>query len=331
MGVGVETVRPTSPDVAAGRAGARIGARLRVIGAFAAIYIIWGSTYLAVKAAVATIPPLTAAGVRFLAAGCLLYAWARARRIPPPTRQHWRTFAIVSAFMFVPPYAAVYWAERTIPSGLAAVLAATLPLWMLIVEACLLRRYRMTWALGVALAVGFVGVVVVSATSTAAPGPVAWLPAAAIVLGELSWAIGSVVATRRPLPASPALAAAGEMLCGGTLLLVVAAATGEFRAVPHPSPGAIVAMLYLIGAGSLVAFTAYTWLLSRCSPVRLSSYTYVNPVVALILGAGLGGEPLTPRTIAGTLLVLASVALILRATRPPTLHAVERDRAERAA
>lgn len=285
--------------------------RLKVIAAFLAIYVVWGSTYLGIKVVVETIPPLTAAGIRFVLAGIMVYGWARLRGAPAPSSRQRLNLGLLGLLMFVPGYAALFWAERTVPSGLAAVLIATLPLWTILVEAGVLKRRRVTPMLAIALLTGFTGVVLLATGHIGgAAGAIPLLPCIAVILGEVSWAVGSVITSQLDLPASSVLTAGAEMLCGGTVLLLVGAVTGEWHAIPVPTPAAFVAMAYLILVGSIVAFNAYTWLLGRTSATRLSSFTYVNPVVALALGYEFGGEHLSPNALVASLLVLVSVVLV---------------------
>ena len=285
--------------------------RVKVVAAFLAIYVVWGSTYLAIKVVVETIPPLTAAGIRFLLAGTIVYAWARLRGAPPPSRKQRANLGVLGLLMFVPGYAALFWAERSVPSGLAAVLVATLPLWTILVEAGVLKRRRVTPVLAIALATGFTGVVLLaSGRIGGAAGAVPLLPCIAVILGEMSWAVGSAITSQLDLPGSSLLTAGAEMLCGGAVLVLLGAAIGEWHAIPLPTPAAVAAMAYLIVVGSIIAFTAYTWLLGRTSATRLSSFSYVNPVVALALGYEFGGEHLTANALVASLLVLVSVVLV---------------------
>jgi drug/metabolite transporter (DMT)-like permease len=283
----------------------------KTLAAWSAVYLVWGSTYLAIKVAVAALPPLFAAGVRFLIAGLLLYGWARLRHAAPPTREHWPRVWLLAAMMFLVCYSSLFWAEKTIPSGAASVLVATLPAWVLLFEISILKTQRATPALLVALAVGLAGVVLLSGGLRTNTGSIAWMPCAAILICEVSWAAGSVLSKRMALPPSHSINAGAQMLCGGILLLTCSALLGEWRALRPPPLSAIFAMLYLIFAGSLVAYSSYVWLLGRMSPTRLASYAYVNPVVALALGYQVGGETLSPTAMAGCILVLVSVILIL--------------------
>jgi drug/metabolite transporter (DMT)-like permease len=288
--------------------------QVKVVAAFLAIYVVWGSTFLAIKVAVQTIPPLTAAGIRFLIAGTMVYGWARLRGAPNPSRTQRINLALLGALMFVPGYAALFWAERTVPSGVAAVLIATLPLWTVLVEA-LVKGRRVTPGLIVALATGFIGVLFLAQGSDSIGHAIPWLPCVAIVFGEMAWAVGSVITARLDIPGSSTVTSGAEMAVGGTLLLLFGGVIGEWHRVTVPTPAALTAMTYLILAGSIVAFNAYIWLLGRTSATRLSSFSYVNPIVALALGYAFAGEHLTSHALWASLLVLASVVLVQRATR----------------
>lgn len=208
-------------------------------------------------------------------------------------------------------YSCLFWAEKTLPSGLASVLVATLPLWTLILEALLLRNQRLTPALSVGLLLGFAGVLAISISNGGGMKGGQWLPTLAILVSEICWASGSILSKRLLLPEAQAVSAGGQMLTGGLILLAVSLAIGEPRGVAFPSHKALFALAYLIVAGSIAAFSAYVWLLKRMGPTRLSSYAYVNPVVALALGYFLGGEQFQPGALVGSALVLASVVLIL--------------------
>jgi drug/metabolite transporter (DMT)-like permease len=285
--------------------------RARTLAAWAAVYLVWGSTYLAIKVAVAVLPPLFAAGVRFLIAGILLYGWARLRHAAPPAREHWPRLWLLAAMMFLVCYSCLFWAEKTIPSGAASVLVATLPAWVLVFEMSILKTQRATPLLVVSLAGGLAGVMLLSGGLRTSTGTIPWLPCAAVLICEVSWAAGSVLSKRMALPPSHGINAGAQMICGGILLLACSALASECRALHPPPVSGILAMLYLIFAGSLVAYSSYVWLLGRMSPTRLASYAYVNPVVALALGYLLAGEKLSPTAMAGCLLVLMSVVLIL--------------------
>jgi drug/metabolite transporter (DMT)-like permease len=294
--------------------------RLKTALALAAVYLIWGSTYLAIKIAVATIPPLLAAGTRFLIAGALLYAWGRLRGAAAPERGQWPRLWLLGTLMFLIVYSALFWAEKIIPSGLASVLVATLPAWTLLLEVTFLKTQKLTLTLIGALITGLLGVILVAGNIAGPNTRFGWIPCAVVLISEVSWAAGSILSKRMTLPVSHTISAGAQMLCGGVLLLVCSALIGEWRGLNTPPLEAIVAMAYLILAGSLAAYSSYVWLLGRMSPTRLSSYAYVNPVVALILGITMGGEVLRANAIFGSILVLASVVLILSA-KQSTRHA----------
>src|SRR5579862_6464811 len=283
----------------------------KLVAAMATVYFVWGSTYLAIKIAVETIPPLLAAGVRFVIAGGLLYGWSRLRKEAPPRREHWPRLLLMGVLMFLICYSAVFWAEKTVPSGVASVLVAMLPAWVLILEVTVLKTQKLKFSLVAALAAGFVGVALLTEGSTSDSGAVAWLPCMAILLSEISWAVGSILSKKLTLPTSQGINAGGQMLCGGVLLLICSGLFGEWRQLQPVPPAALLAMAYLIVAGSLIAYSAFVWLLGRMSPTKVSSYAYVNPIVALGLGYLMGGEKLGANAIAGAAFVLVSVFLIL--------------------
>jgi drug/metabolite transporter (DMT)-like permease len=283
---------------------------IRLWLSYFAIYILWGSTFLAIRVAVATVPPLFAAGVRFVIAGATLYAWVRARSSPAPTRDEWRNLSILGALMFLTAYSGLFWAEKIISSGIASMLVATIPAWTALLEMFVLKRQPVRGVVIAGIAVGFLGVVLLAFDPSDRGATL--LPCLAVLGGSAAWSLGTVLTTRMKLPASRTMSAAAQMLTGGIMLLVCSALIGEVPPVPHLSPTAAIAIAYLVVAGSLVAFTAYQWLLTRGSSTTVTSYAYVNPIVALAIGYWLGGEPIGPRTIAGSALVLASVVTLLR-------------------
>ncbi|MBV9301132.1 MAG: EamA family transporter [Acidobacteriaceae bacterium] len=283
---------------------------VRTIAAFAAIYLLWGSTYLAIRIAVETVPPLFAAGVRFMLAGLLVYAWRRWRGDPAPSRDEWRNLWLVGALLFLGGYSGLFWAEKSVPSGIASVLIAMVPVWIVILETVILRVQRLTFLTALAVILGLVGVAAIARGRN--HGQSASLIACAAILGSgISWSVGTVISKRIRLPESKAISAGAQMICGGALLLVCALLTGEFNPLPQIPIRATFAIIYLTVAGSLVAFTAYFWLLHRMSSVKVTSYAYVNPVVALAIGYWLGGEEIHANTFLGSALVLVSVVVIL--------------------
>ncbi len=284
--------------------------RSRVITAlsFFAIYIIWGSTFLAIRIAVATVPPLFAAGIRFVLAGGVLYAWARLRRNPSPTRIEWRSIGILSVFLFLIAYGGVFWAEKTVPSGIVSVLVATIPVWTAVLQIAVFKKESFRWSLLIGIACGLFGVTVLAFDPSAKLNLSACL---AVLFSEVSWSTGTVLSKILPVPKSMLINSGAQMLSGGLMLLAGSAIFGEWRPFPHIGISAGLAILYLAIAGSIIAFTAYIWLLKHMPATVVTSYAYVNPVVALIVGHWLGSEALGIKTVVGATLVLLSVLVVL--------------------
>jgi len=287
--------------------------RWKTLVAFAIIYFVWGSTFYAIRVGVHEVPPLLLAAVRFTIAGAVLFTWALAQGESLPRPREWAATTIVAVLIFVVDYGILFWAEQRVPSGTAAVILATIPAFMALCEISLLRTERLTLRLGSALLIGLAGVMVLVDPAPGLGGaPVYTLGAAGLLLSAVAWSGASVLSKRMPMPASKVMSAAAQMLVGGLLLCVVAAAAGEERGF-HPgavSTAAWLALAYLIVAGSIFGFTAYTWLIHHQSPTKVGTYAYVNPVVAVVLGHFLGGEVLDARTVMGTVLVLFSVIVI---------------------
>ncbi len=281
--------------------------------AFAIIYFVWGSTFLAIRVGVAEVPPFLLAGIRFLVAGIVLFGWTVARGERRPSRSEWASVSLLAVLIFVIDYGLLFWAEQRVPSGIAAVMMATIPVFMALSEIIFLRTQKLTLRLGLALLIGLGGVAVLVIRSLDLGGaPIDRMGAMALLIASISWSVASAFARKLPLPHSKVMSSGAQMLAGGVFLSVTAAALGEFRNF-HPSAvsrGAWLALLYLIVAGSIIAFTAYVWLIHHESPTKVGTYAYVNPVVAVLLGYLLGGEALGPRTILGTLFVLISVVVI---------------------
>ncbi|MGE5276122.1 MAG: EamA family transporter [Acidobacteriota bacterium] len=294
----------------------------KVLLAFAIIYLVWGSTFLAIRVGVREVPPFLLAAMRFLVAGLVLYGWMTARGERSPSARQWASILVLAVLIFVIDYGLLFWAEQRVPSGIAAVMVATIPAFMALSEITLLRTQRLTLRLALALLVGIGGVAVLTSNSSNLGGaPIDRSGAVALLIAAMSWSVASALARKLPLPESKVMSSGAQMLAGGVLLAVTAAALGEFRDF-HPgtvSRGAWLSLLYLIVAGSIVAFTAYVWLIHHESPTKVGTYAYVNPVVAVLLGYFLGGEALGQRAILGTLCVLASVVLITTTpSRKPT-------------
>lgn len=281
--------------------------------AFAIIYFVWGSTYLAIRVGVREVPPFLLAAMRFSVAGLVLYGWTIARGERSPSGRQWASVSILALLFFVLDYGLVFWAEQRVPSGLAAVMMATIPAFMALSEIIFLGTQRLTVRLALALLIGLGGVAVLVSRSLNLGGvPIDRLGAVALIVASLSWSVSSALARILPLPPSKVLSSGAQMLSGGVFLTLTSLALGEFRNF-HPgavSRGAWLSLLYMIVAGSIIAFTAYVWLLHHQSPTRVGTYAYVNPVVAVLLGYFLGGEALGLRTVLGTLFVLISVVVI---------------------
>jgi len=290
--------------------------RAQITAAFASIYIIWGSTYLAIRYAIQTIPPFIMGGVRFLISGVLLYVWARYRGAPKPPLLHWRNAIIAGGFLLLGGNGAVVWAEQLVPSGLTALLVSILPFWLVIIEWARPPRKRPGGAVLGGLLLGFVGIVVlVGAGTVGGKGDVKPLGALVLILGSLCWAIGSFWSRDAKLPDSGLLTTGMEMLGGGAMLLTVGVASGELSHfdVYRVSHASILGLGYLITFGSLLGFTSYIWLLDKVSPARLGTYAYVNPIVAVLLGWAIAGETLSARTAIAAAIVICAVALITTA------------------
>lgn len=292
---------------------------LRLILAFFAIYVLWGTTFLAIRIAVLEVPPFFAAGTRFFIAGIGLYGFVRLRGRPSPTAVQWRNLALLGLLMFAAEYAPLFWAEQFVPSGIASVLEATLPLITMALETWVFRRHRFHWALLASVLLGFGGVVLLLLRNPDRHFGV-W-PCVAILAGAVTWSLGSVLTRSLDLPTSRPLTSGAAMALGGSMLLLLSAGFGELHPFPHVSWRAAGALLYLIVCGSLVGFTAFVWLLARMPATRVASHAYVNPVVAVALGYFVAGEAITIRTLLGTGLVLASVILILRPANPQAVKA----------
>ena len=288
-------------------------AKWQVLLAFGIVYFVWGSTFLAIRVGVREVPPFLLAAMRFLLAGIALYAWMRFRGSPSPRGREWLSASLLAVLIFVGDYGLVFWAETRVPSGVTAVMLATIPVFMALSEIFFLGTQRLTVRLAFALLIGIGGVVVLVSHSLRL-GESAIEPSGAIALliAAMSWSIASALSRKLPLPASKPMSSAAQMTCGGVLLALTSTALGEFRGF-HPqtvSRAAWIALAYLAVAGSIIAFTAYVWLIHHESPTRVGTYAYVNPVIAVALGYFFAGEAVGARTLLGTLLVLVSVIVI---------------------
>lgn len=284
----------------------------QIVAAFAAVYLVWGSTYLAIRFAVESLPVFSYAGVRFVIAGAFLYAVTRGRGAPRPRREQWIAATVVGALLLLGGNGGVSVAERTVPSGIAAVLIATVPLWMVLLH-WWRGGVRPTASIALAIVAGLVGVALLVGPAELAGGDrVDPIGAGILVLASLSWAAGSLYSRGAPTPPVPLLGAGMQQVAGGVLLLAAGLVTGEFASFrpEEATPRSIAALVYLILFGSLVGYTAYIWLLRQVSPALVSTYAYVNPVVAVFLGWALASEPITARTLVAAAIIVGAVALI---------------------
>ena len=287
---------------------------LKMVVAYAAIYVIWGSTYLAILFAIETLPPFTMAGVRFLIAGGVLYAWARLHgRAAPPTPAQWRSTAIIGLLLLSAGNGLLVWSETRVASGVAALLVGIVPCWMVLIDWLRPRGTRPTFQIVMGLALGLAGMFwLIGPDALLGGGRADLLGAGAVLLGSLSWAAGSIYSRHAAAPASPFLATAMQMLAGGAALLLLGVALGEpwlFDPAAF-SAKSVAGLVYLIVFGSIIAFTAYVWLLRVSTPARVSTYAYINPVVAVFLGWALADEALTSRMLVAAAVIVLGVALI---------------------
>jgi drug/metabolite transporter (DMT)-like permease len=288
----------------------------KILLAFAIIYFVWGSTFLAIRVGVREVPPFLLAAMRFLIAGAVLYGWTIARGERSPNGRQWASVALLALLIFVLDYGLLFWAEQRVPSGIAAVMMATIPAFMAVSEIAFLRTQRLTLRLALALLIGIGGVAVLMSRSLNLDGtPIDSVGAVALLVASMSWSVASALMRKLPLPASKVMSSGAQMFAGGVFLGLTSVGLGEFRNF-HPSSvsrGAWLSLLYLIVAGSIIGFTAYVWLLHHESPTKVGTYAYVNPIVAVLVGYFLGGEALSLRTILGSLFVLISVVVITTA------------------
>ena len=298
--------------------------------AFGIIYFVWGSTFLAIRIGVQEVPPFLFAAMRFLAAGLVLFGWMIARGERPPTRRQWGSVCLLATLIFVFDYGLLFWAEQRVPSGIAAVMMATIPAFTALSEIILLGTQRLTVRLAFALLIGIAGVaVLMSPWLDLGETPIDRVGAVALIFAAMSWSVASALTRKLPLPPSKVMSSGAQMLAGGVFLALAAALLGEVGDF-HPgtvSRGAWLALLYLIVPGSIIGFTAYVWLIHRESPTKVGTYAYVNPVVAVLLGYFLAGEALGPRTILGTMFVLISVVVIttMRTKQPEAVAEASQD------
>jgi drug/metabolite transporter (DMT)-like permease len=279
--------------------------------ALIAVYLIWGSTYLAIRYAVETMPPFLMAAVRFIISGGFLYALRRFSGDPAPKAVEWRSATIIGIFLLVGGNGGVVWAEQFVTSSLAALLVATVPLWMVLMDAFRPPGHRPGLPAVAGILIGFGGVVLLIRSVAGSADTTNLLGAAALILASLAWSIGSLYGRTARLPASQLLGTAMEMLAGGVALLLVATIVGEWSDldIATVSRRSVLALVYLTVIGSS-AFVAYVWLLRVAPTPLVATYAYVNPLVAVLLGYFLAQEPMTVRTLLAAALIIGSVALV---------------------
>jgi drug/metabolite transporter (DMT)-like permease len=287
--------------------------RLRVGLCFLAIYLIWGSTYLAIRYAVETIPPLYTAGIRHLAAGAILLLWCLAERLRPSWAQI-RASMVIGVFFFLIGHGSLHWAEQKVPSGLASLLIASEPIWVFLLSAAAAKQWRWNSSLlaGILLGLGGVGLLMGRSALTAVAG--LFVSSLAVVLSAVSWSAGVVYSRRSHLSGHPLLLSALSLLAGSVQLLLVGTIAGEYRGFSFASVSlrSWLSLGYLIVFGSVVAFTAYNWLMEHYSPTLVATHTYINPIVAVLLGWLLAGEAVTPNVILSAAMVVSAVMFVDR-------------------
>ncbi|MEO5510020.1 MAG: drug/metabolite exporter YedA [Longimicrobiales bacterium] len=297
------------------------GTRTQLVLAFAAVYIIWGSTYLAIRFALETLPPFLMAGVRFVVAGLILYAVQRLRSGTRPTAAQWRATFIIGGLLITVGNGAVVWSELRIPSGIAAIVVAVMPCWMVLLDWLWERNDRPGWKTVVGLLLGFGGLALLIVPGIRGEaGSLDIHGIGAVMVGSICWAVGSIYSKRVSLPTPQLLATGMEMLCGGALLVLLGLVMGEASHVSFATMTmhSVLALAYLTVFGSLIAFSAYIWLLHRVSAAQVSTYAYVNPLVAVLLGWAMAHEALTPVMAAATAFIIAGVVLITLSNRSET-------------
>jgi drug/metabolite transporter (DMT)-like permease len=297
------------------------GSTWKTLLAFAIVYLVWGSAYFAVRVGVQEVPPFLLAAVRFLAAGLAIYGWMIARGERSPSGRQWMSAFLLGFLIFVLDFGLVFWAVQRVPSGITAVMMAMIAVFIALIEIFIMRTQRLSVGLALALLAGIGGVAVLMSRSFNLGGPpIDGAGAVAIIVGAMGMSVASTLMRKLPLPQSNMMSSGAQMLAGGVLLAFTSVTLGEFHKF-HPlavSFKAWFALLYMVVAASIIAFTAYVWLIQHESPTKAGTYGFVNPIVAVLVGYFLGGETLERRTIAGSLLILVSVVAIttMRVNKP---------------
>ena len=288
-------------------------ARVKLIVAFAILYFVWGSTYLAIRFAIETMPPIWMAGMRFVIAGAILFLFTQSRHSTRPTKRQWFHALWIGALMFGGGNGLVSWSEQYVPSGVTALIIATVPLWMALLDTILFRAARPNLRVAAGLLLGMIGVVLLVDPAAASAGSVSPLGAAMLLTACLCWSYASLRSRTLDLPSSLFITAGMQMLCGGVVLMACSTLMGDWTRIHLDAISfkSLAALGYLIVFGSMLALSAFTWLLRNCPAATVATYAYVNPVIAMVLGAWLGGETLSIRTGVAAGLIVASVVVIV--------------------
>lgn len=287
---------------------------IAIWSALIAIYLVWGSSYLAIRFVIETIPPFLSASFRFLVAGSVLYLYRRLRGDPVPARLEWRSAAIVGFFLLVGGNGGVVWAEQRVASGIAALLIASIPLWMALLDTLRPGGRRPSRLVTLGVLAGFAGIVILigPAQLGGIEGQVDLIGGLVLTLAAFSWSLGSLYNRGATLPTSPLLGTGMEMILGAVGLLILGTITGEWSRLDLStiSTQSLLGMVYLIIFGSWVGFASYIWLLRVAPTMLVSTYAYVNPLIAIFLGSWLADETLTPRVLIAAMIIIGSVVLI---------------------
>ena len=290
--------------------------RTALVLAFLCIYVVWGSTYLAIRFGLESIPPFMLGGMRFLVAGGALFGWARWRGAPAPSRVEWRNAALIGALLLFCGNGAVSWSEQRVSSGMTSLLVASVPIWIVLCEVVMGQRPRLLKWIGVIIGLLGVGLLVMPTDGDFSHMVVDPMGALVLTGGSLAWAVGSLYARRATLPSSAALASGMQMLVGGTMLIGLAAATGQLSTfASRVADGtmltsALLGLCYLIVFGSVLGFSTYVWLVKVASPTAVGTYAYVNPVVAVLLGMAILSEPLPKQALLATMVIVTGLVLV---------------------
>jgi len=304
----------------------QLGTKTLVLLSFAAVYVLWGSTYFAIRIGVESIPPFLMAGLRHFTTGLVFFPVFRKLSNEKPTGVQWRTTAITGILLLLGGNGTVTWAEVRVPSGIAALLVATVSLWMVLVDWLRPGGVKPSVRVMIGFVLGFLGMaLLVGPSSIGGSGRVEPVAAGCLMLASLAWASGSIFSRHNPIPRSPMLGVAMQMLAGGGGLLLVSLATGEWRHFhfSQVTTRSWMALLYLVIFGSALGFSAYVYILKHSTASRVATYAFVNPVVALFLGWSLGDEPLTLRTMLASSVILAAVLIVITAPRKPNVPVEE--------